>query len=146
MAESTTGGLIALGILALAIYSCSNDQPKNAVATSTVAGDSYAFGDSGNEGIEESDERGSFDENAAREAAESELASSSYVSEGSTYGCRDDCSGHEAGWRWRAEWGYQGHNADSPSFEEGGRAFDDAVDEKVEEARDAHDRGEDPDY
>lgn len=145
MAESSAGGMIALGLLALAIYACSERAPSTAPAvqsTSLYAGDEETDRTDGDDGTSVVAEREPFDEDKARRDAEDELGGSSYVAEGSPYGCRDDCSGHEAGWRWRAEHGYEGHNADSPSFEEGGRAFDEAVDEKVEEARDAYEREE----
>lgn len=131
MAESTTGGLVALGLLALAIYSCSDRRP-NTIAASTQAAaiyesdsDSSGHASTDDESTDDGDDqeeasREPFDEDAAREAAEEEMASSSYTSEGATYGCTQDCSGHEAGWRWRANTGYQGRNPDSPSFEEGG--------------------------
>lgn len=72
-----------------------------------------------------------FDEDAAREAAEADLASEGYDY---SYGCTFDCSGHEAGWQWRAENGYAAAG-ESPSFDEGGQAFDEAVEERVEEMR-----------
>lgn len=72
------------------------------------------------------------------------MASSSYVAEGTTYGCTEDCSGHEAGWQWRAQTGFEGNNPDSPSFEEGGRAFDEAVEERVTEMRDEYEAGDEP--
>ena len=94
---------------------------------------------------ESADDREPFDEDEARDRAEDELASDTYVGSGASYGCTDDCSVHEAGWRYRADHGFAGSNPDSPSFDEGGRAFDDAVDEKVEEARDTSEAGEDQD-
>lgn len=74
------------------------------------------------------------------------LPQRSYVGLGSPYGCTDDCSGHEAGFRFRAERGYQGYNADSPSFNEGGEAFDDAIEERVEEMQSDYESGNDIDY
>jgi hypothetical protein len=88
--------------------------------------------------------RPDFDEDAAKNAAEDEVAGESYTEIGSPYGCTDDCSGHEAGFRYRAEHGYAGDNPDSPSFNEGGQAFDEAVEERVEEKRQAYDSSDDP--
>ncbi|MGH6786876.1 MAG: hypothetical protein ACREBO_08595 [Novosphingobium sp.] len=95
---------------------------------------------------EASPTRDPFDEDEAREAAEREVARQGYVGSGTRYGCTVDCSGHEAGFAWRAERGYQGYNPDSPSFNEGGRAFDEEVEEKVEEMKDDYEAGNDPDY
>ncbi len=94
-------------------------------------------------GDEES--RGPFDEDAAREAAEDEVASDSYQSIGSPYGCTDDCSGHEAGFAWRRDNGYS-TPGNSNSFYEGGQAFDDAVEEAVDEKRDDYENGGEPEY
>lgn len=91
-------------------------------------------------------EREPFDEDAAREAAESAISDETYVGIGVPYGCTEDCSGHEAGFRYRAENGYVGYNDDSPSFNEGGQAFEDAVDERVEEIRQAYEDGDDTPY
>lgn len=91
---------------------------------------------------EDEEKREPFDEDAAREKAEEELASEGYDYR---YGCTDDCSGHEAGWRWRAENGYS-TDGKSRSFSEGGEAFDYAVEERVEEMRSEYDDGYDPDY
>lgn len=91
-------------------------------------------------------ERKPFDEARASDAAEEEVSGESYTGLGSPYGCTDDCSGHEAGFKWRAEKGHQGFSADSPSFNEGGQAFEDAVEEKVEERRTAREDGEEVDY
>ena len=79
-----------------------------------------------------------FDEDQAREDASAEVASEGY--QGS---CTDDCSGHNAGFNYAAEGHDDGGVSDSPSFDEGQQAYDEAVDEKVEEKRQAHDDGED---
>lgn len=83
-----------------------------------------------------------FDEDAARDAAEQDLAAEGYDF---SYGCTSDCSGHEAGWQWRAEHGYSTPGT-SQSFDEGGRAFDEALDDRVEEMRYDYDAGFDPEY
>lgn len=93
-------------------------------------------------GEETAGEREPFDEDAARDAAESELASQQY--DGS-YGCTVDCSGHEAGWQWRAEHGYA-VDGNSNSFSEGGRAYDEALESRVDEMRGNYDSGEEPEY
>ncbi|MEQ1809382.1 MAG: hypothetical protein ABL889_05635 [Terricaulis sp.] len=90
----------------------------------------------------DSEEREPFDEDAAREAAEEELASEGYDY---SYGCTDDCSGHESGWQWRAENGYSA-DGNSESFAEGGYAFDEALESRVEEMRDDYEAGQDPGY
>lgn len=84
-----------------------------------------------------------FDEDAAREAAEAELALEGYDKR---YGCTDECDGHEAGWQWRAENGYlvtdPSTYGNSYSFGEGAMAFEEAVEERVEEMRDEYADGE----
>jgi hypothetical protein len=114
------------------------------------AGGAYASGTNtfaNDEAAEEDKEaREPFDEDAARDSAEDDMAGETYDSLGRPYGCSDDCSGHEAGFRYRAENGYAGFNADSPSFNEGGQAFDEAVEERIEEMRDEYEAtGEMPD-
>lgn len=130
MSRSSRGGFITLGVLALAFYACSGRDTAPVTTESTAA----VFSSQPDTEVADA----AFDEDAAREKAEEELSSSSYEDSGASYGCTDDCSGHEAGWRWRAENGEQGGNPDSPSFEEGGQAFDDAVEERVEEMRSDH--------
>lgn len=74
-----------------------------------------------------------FDEYAARDEAEQEVASDGYDY---SYGCTQDCSGHEAGWAYQGQEGYGSYpSGNSRSFEEGRMAYDEAVDERVEEMR-----------
>ena len=138
MANSSedAGALVLLLVGGIVLYNCSGPSADEqlvadelGVSTEEAAsligeyGDPYAA-------IEDYRED-TFDEDAAREAAEAELASEGYDY---SYGCTDDCSGHEAGWQWRAENGYAA-SGDSNSFDEGGRAFDEALEERVEEMR-----------
>ena len=89
--------------------------------------------------------RPEFDEDAARAQAEQDAANESYDY---SYGCTQDCSGHEAGWQWRAETGYPVEDAttygNSNSFAEGAMAYDESVEERVEEMRSEHESGIDP--
>lgn len=103
--------------------------------------DEYGDADAAIEGYLE-DYREPFDEDAARQAAEDELAAEGYDYR---YGCTEDCSGHDAGWEWRAENGYSTPGY-SNSFEEGGLAFDEAVEERVEEMQSEYEAGVDPGY
>lgn len=91
---------------------------------------------------DEEEEREPFDERAARRAAERKLAGEGYDY---SYGCTDDCSGHEAGWQWRADNGFS-TPGNSQSFYEGGQAFDEALDRRVDKMRDAYEAGEEPGY
>jgi len=133
---------------ALALYSCSGRHNASAnadyssVADTAEGGDSVPAGVDGGSEDEVEPDPPVFDEDRAREVAEEEVANDTYTGIGSSYGCTDDCSGHEAGFRYRAEHGYAGVNPDSPSFNEGGEAFDDAVEARVEEKREAHENGE----
>lgn len=83
------------------------------------------------------DEKPDFDEDQAREDAQAEVQSEGY--QGS---CTDDCSGHNAGFEYAAQGHDDGGVGDSPSFDEGQQAYEEAVDEKVEEKRQAHDEGD----
>lgn len=67
------------------------------------------------------EEREPFDEDTAKEAAEIEISDETYVGIGRPHGCAEDCSGHEAGFRYRSDSGFVGYDADSPSFNEGGQ-------------------------
>lgn len=92
---------------------------------------SYGGGFGGSYGFSSDSEE--FDEDAARAEAEEELGSEGYDY---SYGCTVDCSGHEAGWGYQAEEGYGSYpSGKSRSFEEGRMAYDEAVDERVEEMR-----------
>jgi hypothetical protein len=150
--NSDSGGGILLAILAvLAVYNCSGSPSEDEQQVASELGVSddeaadliaeYGTAESVIEDHEE-DTREPFDEDAAKEAAEDDLASENYDY---SYGCTSDCSGHEAGWRWRADNGYT-TPGNSNSFYEGGQAFDNAVDDKVDEMRNAYEAGEDPDY
>lgn len=99
---------------------CSNK--SDASSSSYTSGYSHEEEESANE---------PFDEDVAREKAEEDLADEPY--DGS-YGCTEDCAGHEEGWRWRAGHGYL-PSSDSQSFDEGAQAFEDSVDDRVEEMR-----------
>lgn len=153
MADNSNSGCgILLAILAvLVIYNYSREpsEDEQRVASELGVSDDEAADLIAEYGTAESviedqveDTREAFDEDAAKEAAEDDLASESYDY---SYGCTSDCSGHEAGWKWRADNGYT-TPGNSNSFFEGGQAFDDAVDDKVDEMREAHEAGEEPDY
>ena len=146
--NSNGGGGIVLAILAvLAFYNCSGSPSEDEQLVASELGvsedeaaDLIAEYGSAESVIEDQEEgtREPFDEEAAKQAAENELASESYDY---SYGCTSDCSGHEAGWRWRADNGYT-TPGNSNSFYEGGQAFDNAVDDRVDEMRNAYEAGE----
>ena len=84
-----------------------------------------------------------FDEFAARSEIEEEVASETYRSIGRPYGCTEDCSGHEAGFKYRARhgtWGALAGGYEDRSFRQGQKAFDDEVERRVEDARQEHER------
>lgn len=124
--------MIALASI-VALLGCGDS--SSSYSAENGASDSYFEGSS-------SEAREPFDEDAAREAAEQELASEGYDH---SYGCTDDCSGHEAGWQWRADNGYstEGHGQ---SFAEGGYAFDEALESRIDDMRDDYEAGIEPDY
>lgn len=138
--DDTVGCLFVVGLLMFGVWSCSGDKADEHSDTYDYAysenGESYGSAD-----YEEAPAE--FDEDAARQAAEEELADEPY--DGS-YGCTIDCSGHEAGWQWRAENGYPTYGSDdygkSQSFAEGARAYEDAVEERVDEMRSEFESGD----
>lgn len=138
---------LVLPILAALLASCgvSEDEASSASQPAVWSASSSSLGTDSGEDPEEPT-RGPFDEDDAREAAESEISDETYAGIGLPYGCREDCSGHEAGFRYRAENGYVGYNADSPSFNEGGQAFEDAVEERIEEMKQEYESGGDSPY
>lgn len=149
MASDSSGGWIILGLAALAIYSCSASEEDEAdqqyivdqlgVSEDEASNLLESYG-SAEDAVDDSRDayREPFDEDAARQAAEAELASEGYDYR---YGCTIDCSGHDAGWQWRADNGYS-TPGNSNSFDEGGRAFDEALEERIDEMRNEYESGE----
>jgi hypothetical protein len=130
-------GILLLGLLAMTLPACSGSDSTPSSRGS--GGGYYAAADV----TDEDEEREPFDEDAAREAAEEEIGSDTYAGIGMPYGCTDDCSGHEAGFAWRRDNGYV-TSGNSDSFREGAQAFEDAVDERVEEMEAEYEDGEEP--
>lgn len=112
---------------------------------STEVGSSSDDGEEAEAGYSGEEERADFDEDAARDTAEEEIAGESYQSIGTPYGCTQDCSGHEAGFAWRRDNGYA-TPGNSNSFSEGGQAFDEAVDDRVDEMRSDYENGGESEY
>lgn len=147
-ADSGVGAILLVGLALWGLHSCQKQQKVSEFAdqtgASTEVASSYLSSSDGNvdDAIDyyQSDRRDEFDEDAAKEKAEEDLASEGY--DGS-YGCTSDCSGHQAGWNWRAEHGNSTYGK-SQSFAEGGQAFDEAVEERVDEMRDEYEEGEQP--
>jgi hypothetical protein len=83
-----------------------------------------------------------LDEDAARTDAGQEVASEGYSGP-----CTSDCSGHDAGFDWSAD-GHEDYGTSrSPSFDEGQEAYQEAVDQRVEDKRqEFEDEGADSDY
>jgi hypothetical protein len=100
------------------------------------------YGSGSEEANEEEEEREPFDEYAARRKAERDVSSDSYMGVGSPYGCTADCSGHEAGFAHRRDNGYVAYSADSQSFTEGAQAYEDEVEERVDDMRTDYESGE----
>ena len=118
--------VVSFALVALLLAGCnSSDSLEDGSAEWTGGG-----------AVEES-ERDSFDEQAAREEAEAEVASEGYSGP-----CTFDCSGHDAGFTYAAEGNPDGGQSDSQSFDEGQEAHEEAVQERVEEARTAYEDGE----
>jgi hypothetical protein len=119
----------------------SSDEAEAASGETTFAGHTpYSLGS--DEADDEEEEREPFDEYAAKRKAERDVASDSYMGIGSPYGCTSDCSGHEAGFAHRRDNGYVAYSADSQSFTEGAQAYEDEVEERVDEMRSSYESGE----
>lgn len=84
-----------------------------------------------------------FDEDAARDAAHDDLSGQSYESEQGSSQCTDDCSGHEAGWSYARDNGDEDCDSGaSDSFREGCSAYREAVEQRIENAREAYNKGD----
>lgn len=71
----------------------------------------------------------------ALDNAQDELAASSYQSEFGSFGCTEDCSGHDAGFKWAAENGITEPGecgGNSQSFVEGCEGYAQKLQEKVQ--------------
>lgn len=139
--------IILLAALAAALTGCSSSEGATTAddyqpISSTVVdipASSYSNEDDNEDDSFADEEDREFNEDAAREDAESDLAAEGY---NYAYGCTVDCSGHNAGWQDRANNGFA-RSGNSNSFDEGGRAFDEELDRRVEETRDNFEAGDD---
>lgn len=123
----------------------SSDEDGYESDSSTEVGSSSEGGVEAEAGYSSEEKRADFNEEAARDTAEEEIAGESYQSIGTPYGCTQDCSGHEAGFAWRRDNGYA-TPGNSSSFSEGGQAFDEAVDDRVDEMRSDYENGIESEY
>lgn len=141
--SSGCGGLITLGLIALGIYSCSNHRSENKVAEqqAVIAGDVPTPSTFDSVVATANPVRADFDEEQAREAAQTVLSGDTYEATQGSSDCTDDCGGHDAGWQWAKD-GNDCGSGDSASFDAGCRAFQEATDERVEEARQRYSDGE----
>lgn len=119
--------------------------PRGAYAPSYGSGYQYGLN---LDDEEEDEDRPEFNVDDAIDAAEREMALRGYDMR---YGCTIDCSGHQAGWDWRAQNGFPTYGnvtgyGDSLSFGEGARAYEEAVKDRVQEIRDDYDMGIDYPY
>ncbi|WP_370034214.1 hypothetical protein [Qipengyuania mesophila] len=146
------GGIALLIIGGILLYNCSSDDSGTSADEDEYAyfEESQSSGEYGAEaesadgdysavsrysgGYYYEDEPEEFDEDAARDEARVELALEGY---NYSYGCTIDCSGHEAGWQWSAENDYSTYG-NSQSFHEGTMAFEEALEDRVEEMRHQH--------
>jgi|CXWL01.1.fsa_nt_gi hypothetical protein len=119
----TISGIV--GALLLMACGSSDDYDQDDTAISYDASES-----------EPADQSEDFDEDAARERAEAEVGSEGYDGP-----CTSDCSGHDAGFAWAADGKQDYGTSNSRSFDEGQEAYEDAVDERVEQYHEAHEDG-----
>lgn len=126
------GTVIVLLILGAAVFQCSRSDragPEESAAR-TYGEDSSELSSWDGDGAPSADI-----ESRGAEAFDA-MASSSYTLEGMPYGCTDDCSGHEAGWRWAADNLITDPymcGGNSQSFVAGCQAFAEAVQARAEE-------------
>jgi len=80
------------------------------------------------------------DEDEARDQAASEVADKSFEDVGDTGACTEDCGGHDAGFQYAKDNGLTSADdcpaGDSASFEEGCRAYGDAIDAAAQDKQD----------
>jgi len=83
------------------------------------------------------DASGNFDEDAARADAASDLSGQTFQDVGDTSRCTQDCSGHDAGFRWAQENVVTDASdcSGSASFADGCEAYVEELDSRVDEAR-----------
>lgn len=146
--NSLSNSKLFVSLAALVLASCGGSPEEGDTdSTTEYESSSYSNGYVDSEETSEpaGEEREPFDEDAAREAAENDMAFESYSGIGRPYGCTDDCSGHEAGFEWRRNNGYVTMGK-SRSFHEGAQAFEDEVDQRVQDMQDEYDNGEELDY
>lgn len=146
--NSLSNSKLLVSLAALVLASCgASPEEGDTDSTTDYESSSYSDGTVDSEEASETaeEEREPFDEDAARQAAENDMASESYSGIGRPYGCTDDCSGHEAGFEWRWDNGYVTMGK-SRSFHEGAQAFEDEVDQRVQDMQDEYDNSEELDY
>lgn len=80
-----------------------------------------------------------FDEDAARDNAAADLSGQTFQDVGDTTQCTEDCSGHDAGFKWAQEHEIRDSSdcgGRSRSFIEGCEEYGRQIEERVDEARD----------
>ncbi|WP_156340512.1 hypothetical protein [Sphingomonas sp. Leaf17] len=132
-----------MAVIAAAIYSCSSPSPEaqDAETQATITGDAPAPTSYDAIVAEANPIRSDFDDDRAKQAAQSYLSDETYEGAQGSGDCTDDCSGHDAGWQWAKDGNSRG-SGDSASFDAGCRAFEEAADERVEDARQRYADGE----
>ena len=138
------GTIFLVGVIAFSIYSCATrDVPSQSSAEQAVMS-----GDASRPGLVDRIEadvnptRADFSEDRAEEAATDYFSGESFEGVQGSLDCTDDCSGHEAGWQWAKD-GNSCGGGGSASFDAGCQAFEEAKEEKVDEARSSYEAGDD---
>lgn len=89
--------------------------------------------------------KGLFDEDAARDDAAANLTGLTFQDVGDTTRCTEDCSGHNAGFKWAQDHEIQNSSdcgGNSQSFIEGCEEYGRKIEERVDEARNEAENGD----
>lgn len=133
--DNGLGTLIIVGALIVTVAYC-NRGGSRGTSKDLSEPSAYIVSGYGSEDDETSSEdETAVDEEVALERA-AEDAPYSYLDAGQPYGCTEDCSGHEAGYKWAIDNGVNDPSlcgGNSQSFEEGCRAYGDTIVERAEE-------------
>ena len=145
MSDESGCATVLLFVLILGgIYYCSKASPEEKAAKEQAVISGEAPNPGGLSGVVSrmNPTRKEFNEDRAVDAAHDFLSAESYVSTNGSASCTDDCSGHEAGWQWAKD-GNSCGSGESTSFDEGCAAYETAVEERVQEARNRYNNGDD---
>lgn len=140
--NTNSGGCLAAILLCLGLYACFHAAPdKTEAQEAAISGDARPTALDGVAAAVSYHRE--FDTDAARDAARDDLSGQTFESERGSIEYTDDCSGHEAGWSAAQGDGEDCGSGSSESYDAGCTAYRDAVEERVQRAREVFEQGDD---